>query len=123
SARESSVESCLRSCFAVDCLATVFPHNNCTKQQMQPAEADCHEPVYPDRRAEEREGAQNHKKQTHRGYCSDREHATSNHARAVKQEPTAGNCVAQSGSKKNNGEQPARDQRRRQTKHCFPTRS
>src|SRR6185369_17718863 len=30
---------------AVDCLATVFPHNNCTKHEVQAAKARGHKPV------------------------------------------------------------------------------
>ena len=53
------------SYFAVDCLATVFPHDNRSKQNVQPAKARGHKPVGINRRAEQRDCAEEHKTQTH----------------------------------------------------------
>src|SRR5215208_7733466 len=103
-ARGSESGSCLRklSFFAVDCLATVFPHNNCTKQHMQPAKADCHKPVGKRRRTKERKRPKSHETQTHRGNCPDREHAARDHAGAVKQKPHTRNRVDESGANQDN---------------------
>src|SRR5829696_4440926 len=70
--------------FAVDCLATVFPHNNCTKHYVQTAETCGHKPVGERGRREQRKGAESHQTDAHNRHYFDGVHAAGDHARSVK---------------------------------------
>src|ERR1043165_5871538 len=89
--------SCL-VCFAVDCLATVLPHNNRSKQDVQSAKSRSHKPVVISRWTEDGDRAEEHETDTHCWNCSDRKHAAGDHARAIKQQPQAGNGTLNSRS-------------------------
>src|ERR1700741_4124096 len=122
-ARDSVTASCFRSCFAVDCLATVFPHNNRSKKEMQAAKTEGHEPVGPIRRAEECECTQGHETETHGRHGPYRKHTAGDHTGPIKQKPHAGNRIELSGTCEHEGQKTAGDDRRRETKEGFASRS
>src|SRR5688572_3234892 len=81
--------------FAVECLATVFPHNNCTKNQVQAAETGSHKPITK-LRSEKCDGAQRHETNSHDRHHLDGVHSAGDYARTVKEQPHAGDCVGHS---------------------------
>src|SRR5437588_8680740 len=68
-------------------LATVPPSNDRAEHEVQPAEPGRHQPVPPDRRSQQRDGADRHEAETHDGDDADRERAPGHEPGAVEQQP------------------------------------
>src|SRR5688572_32398145 len=78
--------------FAVECLATVFPHNNCTKNQVQAAETGSHKPITK-LGSEKCDGAQRHQADSHDRNDFNGVHAAGDYPGTVKQQQHAGDRV------------------------------
>ena len=64
--------------------ATVFPHNNCTEDQVQAAEAGSHKPI-PKLREKQSNGAERHQADTHDRHDANGVHTARDHASSIKQ--------------------------------------
>src|ERR1035437_3576770 len=103
-----------RSAADKDCLATVMPHDPVSEREMQAAEAGGEDELLRRRREGETECAEPEECASHDRNRAHRESAARRHRRAVEREPRAREERSLSRREERDGEDGARDERRRE---------